>query len=406
MAEDTGLELDGAKTDRPYPNRKGRIVRDLAEVTPQWLTGLLNNRYPGIVVEKAEVIEVKNSHTTKLRLAWDLNEVGKAAGIPRQVCLKANWSEGFDSGDICELEARFYYFMRDQLNAGLPVTYYADWDGDGGGRGLVIMEDLGATAGEFGNSSQHLGVDGVAKGLESLAKLHGALWGSPRLNEQSWLHTSMDTPVDTDQLLLMYSYLELNVRKPEYKAFLPKWMYDTPELFSQAFDELGAQEREQTTPLCLVHGDSHQGNSFLRADGERIWHDWQLVRKGRPWRDFTYFMLGALTIEERRASAADLLKHYREALKATGAEGVLDQDAAWEQFRRWPVYGMQAWVANVDVWGQGQSAVITERYFSAAEDLDTIKLLTAGKTPRRQVKLGEMAHEIASGLRHLLEEAE
>src|ERR1700722_9867956 len=99
MAEDTGLELDGTKTDRPYPKRKGRIVRDLAEVTPQWLTGMLNNRYPGIVVEKAEVIEVKNSHTTKLRLAWDLNEVGKAAGIPRQVCLKANWSEGFDSGD-------------------------------------------------------------------------------------------------------------------------------------------------------------------------------------------------------------------------------------------------------------------------------------------------------------------
>jgi hypothetical protein len=389
---------DEAKTDRPYPARKGRIVRDLDQVTPQWLTGLLQNRYPGVVVENTEVIGLKNSHTTKLRLRWELNAAGKAAGLPAQVCLKANWSDGFESGEICELEARFYHFMQGQLSAPVPKTYCCDWDGDGGGRGIVVMEDLGSVPGQFGNSADHLGVDGVAKGLESLAVLHGSLWGSPKLDEQTWLHTSMDTPVDSDQLLQMYNYVALNVPKPEYRAFLPQWMYDTPDLFSFAFDELTAFEMAQTTPRCLVHGDAHQGNSFLRADGQRVWHDWQLVRKGRPWRDVTYFMTGALTIEERRASAKDLIKHYREALKATGAEGVLDQDAAFEQYRRWPVYGMQAWVANVDVWGQG-GRHITERFFSAAEDMDTINVLTKGKTPRRHPRLGvDFAYPIAPGL--------
>jgi hypothetical protein len=120
----------------------------------------------------------------------------------------------------------------------------------------------------------------------------------------------------------MWNYLDLNRCKDEYKKFLPDWLYVTPELLVQAFDELAEQERTQKAPRCLVHGDSHQGNSFLRSssdgNGERVWHDWQLVRKGTPWRDITYFMLGALTIEERRAAAFDLVKHYREALTAHG----------------------------------------------------------------------------------------
>ena len=123
---------------RPYPARQGRLPRHLAEVTPQWLTGLLRHRYPGIEVRNMTVVEVKNSHTTKLRLALDLNDVGQAAGLPSQVCLKSNWSEGFESGDICELEARFYSMMGEQLQAPIAHSYYADWDGDGGGRGVVI----------------------------------------------------------------------------------------------------------------------------------------------------------------------------------------------------------------------------------------------------------------------------
>ncbi|MBR9909328.1 MAG: phosphotransferase [Gammaproteobacteria bacterium] len=386
-----------ATTDRPYPARQGRLPRQLEEVTAEWLTTLLGYRYPGIQVEGFEVVELKNSHTTKLRVALDLNQVGIDAGVPRHVCLKSNWSEGFESGEICELEARFYYLMRNEVAAPLPKIYYADWDGDGGGRGIVVMEDLGLASGKFGNSQDHLGVDGVAAGLESLATLHGALWNSERLAKQTWLHRSMDTPVDTDQLLRMYNYLSLNASKSEYKAILPDWIYATPEIFAHAFDELAAQEREQTGPLCLVHGDAHQGNSFLRSDGERVWHDWQLVRKGTPWRDLTYFMLGALTIEERRSAAPDLIKHYREALQATGAEGVLSQQQAWEQFRRWPVYGMQAWLANMDVWGQSGLGMV-ERFFSAAEDMETIQILTNGKKPRRKVVLGEGARPITQGL--------
>lgn len=76
----------------------------------------------------------------------------------------------------------------------------------------------------------------------------------------------MGNPVDCNGLLRMYNYIRLNMGKPAYRKILPSWMYRTPELFSHAFDELAAFELQQSTPCCLIHGDSHQGNTFLRND--------------------------------------------------------------------------------------------------------------------------------------------
>lgn len=98
-------------------------------------------------------------------------------------------------------------------------------------------------------------------------------------------------------------------------------------------------------------------------------------------------MIGALSIEERRTDADHLLRLYREKLISTGAVGVLGQEAAWEQLRRWPIWGMQTWMSNMDDWGQDGLPMV-ERFFSAAEDYDSIALLTAGRKPRRTPSLG------------------
>ena len=127
------------------------LPRRLDEVTPQWLTRLLAQRWPGIIVHSFDEIECKNSHTTKLRVRLHLNDIGLAAGIPEQVCLKANWS-GMKTGQITEREARFYGLMRDNLDYPIPVSYFADWDTDGSGNGIVMMEDLSVSPGRFGLS--------------------------------------------------------------------------------------------------------------------------------------------------------------------------------------------------------------------------------------------------------------
>jgi hypothetical protein len=322
-----------------------------------------------------KVADLKNGHTTKMRLELDLNDAGVAAGIPKKVCLKSNWATEFAIvTDIHELEARFYHHVAGKLSIPAARPYYADWDVGENGQGFVMMEDLAAEGGVFGSSTQHVGVDGAATALGTLADLHASWWGSPKLDEHAWLPVSMDTPVDSGQLRIMYSYVERNLANPKYETILPRWMYDDPNRFHQAFDALAAFARAQSGPRCIVHGDSHLGNSYVRPNGERVWLDWQLVRKGHPWRDITYLMLNSLTIEERRSHERELIRGYREALVSKGCKDVLSADQIFEQYRRWPVYGMQSWVANVDEWGQS-GFHITERFFTACEDLGTMKLL-------------------------------
>ncbi|WP_232455642.1 phosphotransferase [Sphingomonas sp. KC8] len=350
------------------------IPMTLDGVSAEWLTAILQSRYPGIVVEAMDEVHLRNSHTTKYQVRLTLNEIGRLAGIPEHVCLKANWA-GFDSKDICRLEARFYENFRRLVDFPAPRYYFADWADNASGQGFVMMEDLAVGGGKFGHSTDHMGVEEAARGVASLARLHGAFWDSPVLHAADWLPVSMATPTDSDQLRMMYQYAELNHPKPEYQAFLPQWIRGDLSRLHIVYDALVdfARHREQG-PYCLVHGDSHQGNSYVRPDGERVWLDWQMVRKGRPIRDFTYFILGALTIEERRAHDRDLLRHYRECLVATGAQNVPDDDMFWESYRRWPPYAMQAWIANMDEWGQIGMHIV-ERIFTAGEDLKTVEAL-------------------------------
>ena len=379
------------------------LPRHLDDVTPEWLTRLLAQRWPGIVVHSFDEIECKNSHTTKLRVRLHLNDVGIAAGIQQQVCLKANWS-GMKTGEITEREARFYGLMRDSLDCPIPHSYFADWDTDGSGNGIVMMEDLAISPGRFGLSGDQLGVDGVAAGLETLAHVHGILWNDPRLTTYDWLAHSMGTGNDTEQVIQYWHYIQFNLADPEYRAVVPQWVYDTPELMNHALDELSAWELGQPGPRCLVHGDAHQGNSFLRADGQRIWVDWQLVRRGTPFRDVSYFIVSSLTVDERRAHDRDLVELYRQHLLATGAQGVPSSDEAWQQFIRWPAYGTQAWLGNINMWGQSSGAAMVQRHFAASEDYDTVGLLTKGKLPIRPFVPGEGAYRLPRQLQQQLDE--
>lgn len=389
-------------TDRPYPARLERLPRRLDDVTPQWLGGLLAHRYPGIVVRDFETVEVKSSHTTKVRVRLDLDEVARRAGIPSQVCLKANWS-GLRTGEICEREARFYHLISAGLQCPVPHAYFADWDADGSGNGVVVMEDLAVSPGRFGRSDDHLGIDGIAAGVESLAAVHGALWGDPRLDASTWLPGSMATDNDTEQVIQFWHYIAFNLADPAYEAVVPRWVYDAPEIMNHALDELSAYERELPGPRCLVHGDAHQGNSFLRADGQRVWLDWQLVRNGTPWRDVSYFIVGGLTVDERRSADRDLVEHYRQRLIATGAVGVPDRDEAWQQYIRWPAYGTQAWLGNINQWGQRGGVEMVRRQFAASDDYDTVGLLTRGRQPRRRFVPGAGALGLAPELQAELE---
>jgi hypothetical protein len=98
-----------------------------------------------------------------------------------------------------------------------------------------------------------------------------------------------------------------------------------------------------------------------------------------------------------------LVEHYRQRLLATGAEGVASRDAAWEEFVLWPGYGTQAWLGNINEWGQHSGVEMVHRAFAASDDYDTVRLLTAGRTPRRTVTLGVGAYRLPADLQKRLD---
>jgi aminoglycoside phosphotransferase (APT) family kinase protein len=73
---------------------------------------------------------------------------------------------------------------------------------------------------------------------------------------------------------------------------------------------LTAPDASQT----LLHGDPHIGNTYLLADGDLGFLDWQVARRGNFSLDLGYFLQGALTTDDRRIAERQLLQEYRDAL--------------------------------------------------------------------------------------------
>ncbi|KJS09857.1 MAG: hypothetical protein VR73_00710 [Gammaproteobacteria bacterium BRH_c0] len=350
--------------------RSERLPLEFDKVDAAWLTRTLQTQYPGVVVNSMEVTQFIPGHTTKARVKLDLNQAGIDAGLPEDVCLKANWSGSPMSSPVCVNEARFYHSLATQMPVPSPKCYFADWDDDEQSQqGFIILEDLIPLGGEFGYSHQPISVEDMAKSLDGMAMMHGRSWGHPELDNQTWVQTAMAPETATDDYwMMMPDYFARHNSIPERLEIFPRWMAaDTQRLYS-AFQQLCEHDRAYTGPRCLVHGDAHLGNTYRRPDGTRIWFDWQIVRKGLPWRDLTYFLVGSMEIADRRKAGDDLIKYYLQQLAANGGpEFSLEQ--AQEEVSRWVIWGLIAWQSNINP--QQETMCSLERFCRAADDMDT-----------------------------------
>lgn len=351
---------------RGHTSRSERLPLTYEGVTAPWLTSVLQAQYPGAVIHSMEMTGQVFGHTSKARYALNLNDVGIKAGIPAHVCLKANWTGDPLSSEVCVNEARFYGLLSSRLDLPAPKSYFADWDDDSDGKqGFVMLEDLVELGGLFGTSGQPITLDDMAASIGQLAHLHGSTWGNPEVLDQPWLQTAVSpqTPTD-DYWTLMKDYVPIHNAREAHLKLLPKWAAQDPNRIHQAFLKLREAEMADTSPLCLVHGDAHLGNSYLCPDGHRIWLDWQIVRKGRPWRDVHYFLVGSLTIEQRREAERDMIRLYCDQIAKYGVK--LDFDKAWHDYHRWLIWGIIAWHTNINP--NENTLIALERFCVAARD--------------------------------------
>src|SRR3546814_16528989 len=116
--------VDQNPVPRPYPSRTEQIPMERFRPDADWIGRIMANKYSGIVAETMEVVQIFDSHTTKIRVAVDWNDAGKAAGLTRNLCIKTNWGGQLDNVDLQALEAGVYHFSQAQTHGQTTHRYY------------------------------------------------------------------------------------------------------------------------------------------------------------------------------------------------------------------------------------------------------------------------------------------
>ena len=347
------------------------LPMDLAGLTPQWLTAALSHRYPGVHVTSVDVdgIIVGTASKARLRIQY---APGKGCSLPESMYVKGGFHgpEQLQLGGVGYVrESLFFRHHAPRLqDLELPRSYFAATNADTG-QSIVLLEDLTARAVTFGNATRPVSVDTAATVLEWQATLHGRFWNSVVLDElQPWPGVIKQI-ID---VLLSDGYWGAMIARP-LAAPVPQAMRD-PALVGNAlaamwsiFESFGTQ--------TFIHGDAHLGNMYFLADGKPGYLDWQSPMRG-PWSDdVTYFLIGSLTVADRRRNECELLRHYLDCLRTHIGDQVPEFDAAWLAYRRQVMHGFM-WVATPPQMQPDEIvAANTERFCVAFSDLETLQAL-------------------------------
>ncbi|OTA98811.1 hypothetical protein M426DRAFT_325664 [Hypoxylon sp. CI-4A] len=343
------------------------------EITAEWCTKILGHEVISATI-------VKEMHSTASKILVDLTYregVVDTSDLPSYICVKG----GFNAALIAlhpsllwtyRREAEFYFYLSPVVNMTLPKVWYCGTD-TVAGQGLVVMDDLAVQGCDFGDPLKPWPVDRVRAGVEQLAALHAKTWGAAE-KDFPWL--AGDKAMGGNPLQGMISSLlspaawklrfEDSVAPP-----LPEALADRERL-ERAFTTMWATENPKFR--SVVHGDAHIGNTFITPDGRPGFIDWQGPHAGVCIQDVAYFVVGAMTVEERRNYEVGLVDSYLQALHDHGGPK-FGLDDVWYEYRKHALHGLAWALASPGMQAEENIFAMTERHSAAVVDHETFELL-------------------------------
>lgn len=338
------------------------------QVTVAWLSTIL-----GKTVKTANLVEGIHGTASKLLYHVTYENVEDAASLPSRICVKGGFNPELlklhpSLMAIFRHEARFYHSIAPTLDMRLPTAWFTGTD-TVTGQGIVVLDDLKARDYTFGDPLQTWPVSCVRSGVEQLAKLHGKSWGAKN-EDPSWLGDGLYMRSFIIELLQPPNwnlrFLDETVKPPVPESLLDR------ERIIRAFKNLWATSNP--TMDCVTHGDPHIGNTFITPTGEPGFLDWQCFHVNNALQDVTYFVVGALTVEERREHEVDILEHYLTALHKAGGPK-LEKDEVSEDYKKCLFHGL-CWALTPPLMQPKDKVdAMTERYCAAIVDHGSLELL-------------------------------
>jgi Phosphotransferase enzyme family len=363
MVDQKAMNQGTVQTDNLFPDR-------WESISPAWVTKAIAGHHPD--AEVAAVTTLMRDDGTNRRLKLGVTYT-KGSG-PDTLFLKANEpahrSVHLRNGNLFNEAQLFASGV--PLIVEHPLVYQSLLD-KLEGNFLLVMEDVTGRGADPRDATRPMSVNQVANGLRSLARMHSHYWGfssasDPRLQ---WVQTWAPSHGWQEGL----------------KSRIPKGLLRAAGILPNVIAGFDADETVRLWaryvaslrkgPVTLLHADAHIGNTYLLPDDTVGFLDWQVVRWGEWSQDVGYFLVSALTPEDRRDSERELLEVYRAALEIA-AQKRPSREEMWLRYRTTPAYGLAIWLSTLgtDGWqSQEISSTLVQRFSSAFVELDTLNAL-------------------------------
>jgi hypothetical protein len=348
------------------------------DLTPAWLTSVMQRHSPGVEVKSAEVADAHSGTTgrVKLRLGYG----GERGELPDTVFCKiapfdTRQREFLQRVGIGAMEARFYAAVAADVPVRVPRVWHSETDDHGAF--VMVLEDLDAAGCIFPRPADPDVDERAESTVEEMAKLHAQHWEDVRFEDElAWVpeRAGFGSGGGKDKAAGTAAGQFIRLALERFADEMPTSFEAIGTLYAdRAADVLDLWDEGERT---LIHGDPHSANLFT-DEGRTGFFDWAMFSRSPGMRDVAYSCCNSIPTDVRRQIEGDLLDHYLRTLAGHGVK--FDPDVAERQYRLFAVF---SWVSAAstaamgDRWQPARRALAAmERTTTAVEDLDSVGLL-------------------------------
>ena len=298
---------------------KSKTPLVIDELTTEWLESTLEPYLHGasLIDFSANIIGVGEGFMGQLARVT-LNYADSDTDAPSSLIAKfaATRQDTRDMAADQNLYEREIGFYRDIGEAaGVPVAncYFSEYLAETN-HFVLLLEDLAPSE----PTDQVVGADRDTSRevIEHFARLHAKWWNNESLHDYQWAKWIVKS-APMEQTLELY---DRSVEEVEAHGKFDQ--YPEMKRLIRLLRPLFKFDPEPPYPFTLTHGDLRSDNIIHPTeDGGRFAIiDWQLSGIGDPVNDIVRWLTQSITIEDRRATEAELLKLYHDRLIEYGVK--------------------------------------------------------------------------------------
>ncbi|KAJ4267252.1 hypothetical protein NW762_003356 [Fusarium torreyae] len=345
------------------------------QVTASWLGNVLGQKVKSVKLTRS----VLNATASKLFITIEYQYDNSEEDRPKHVCIKGGFNpamlatEGYKELLIAAYtnEAKFFSLVAPTLShISLPKIW---WAGTGEEQGILVMEDLNHAGFTFGSPEDVWSAERVKAGVEQLAALHASTWGYS-YKDYPWI-----TPAYEGMMIALTDMWDAQIHGAD-RPPCPDVIKSSRERTVSAIKKHFATKNPKF--MSLIHGDPHSGNAYLDKAGNPRFLDYQTFHIGSPFHDLTYCVVGAMTVEDRRAHEMEILDHYLDALARFGGPSLSSKDEdVMKEYSKSTMSGMGWILTPFDLQPKERVFPMCERYGAAIVDHKAIEIVESLPNP-------------------------